>query len=256
MSGTAYTIDLDDPTDHGEDSVPSMDQGLQSPGSIEENAQDSDDHVGFAWQIDFTSSASTSSKPKKQLPKFLRDREKARVEKMNKEASKKMTHPSTDTKAPTRTLSETRREERKSATPPTRSRTPLPLKAKSVPEVSLSARPARNKDKRPFSSPTNRTQTSPKKSPPIKQPLLAVKSPQRGQSSLLKTSTSNSSILLRSPRRTKSATPSLSPRKAKDITAKQKSVSAVKDTQSSLNERSSNTVGSSGKKGRVSECVH
>ena len=259
MSDTAYTIDLDDPTDPGEDS--NLDQGLQPPDDSEENAQDSDSHVGFAWQIEFSSSASTASKPKKQLPKFLRDREKSRAEKTNKEANKKIPHPSIDPKAPIRTLSESRRQERKISLPPTRSRTPLPLKAKSVPEVSLSARSAKSKDTRPFSSPTTRAQfsgkeieTSSKRSPPIKQPLLAVKSPRRGQSSASNTSTSNSSLLLRSPRRTQSANPSLSPRKAKDITAKQRSVLADKDIQSSTTVKSSSTV-SSAKSGRVSNCI-
>lgn len=136
-------------------------------------------HDGMSWNVEFSSSGASRSKPK--LPKFLQEREKQRAaEKAKKEAS-----------APSRSTSDIN--DRK---PSAKIRSPL--KSKSAPFASNKTSPRQ-------SSSSSSSPKSSKRSPAIKQALFSVSSPRRVQSSPLDSSSPGA---VRSPKRIKSAGPS------------------------------------------------
>ena len=163
MASTVFTIDWNQSTD--------QDQVNEAPQEVAA-------HEKMAWEVDFSSSSTSISKPK--LPKFLQEREKQRAAERAKKES-----------TPLRSASDS--QDRKPIP-----RSGSPLKSKSTP---LANTVNSKTSPRLYSSPSGRPQSrSSKHSPAIKQPLFSVSSPRRVQSSPV-----DSPPTIRSPGRVKSA---------------------------------------------------
>ena len=152
---------------------------------------------GMSWNIEFS-----SSRLKPKLPKFLQEREKQRAAEKAKKESSAPLHSASD--------SNNRKPSTKSSSP---------LKSKSSP---LSSNSPSSSSSRPHSS----SPRSSKHSPAIKQPLFSVSSPRRVQSSPV----DSSPVALRSPKRVKSAGPSIG-RKTRESPRSNRYASPIRNTE-------------------------
>ena len=170
---TAFTISFDQASE--QDSPEGAREQVSHTSLVEENGQQEASHPDvLAWEVEFTSTGNDSSQQKtKKMPKFLREREKARQERMEQlkresETAPRSTSPQATSKRGT-----------KSASSPQVAKSKIPQPKFSTINKQRTAPPPR-----PASAQAGSILSSKiKRSPPIKQPLLLVQSGQQAKSS-------------------------------------------------------------------------
>lgn len=187
---TAFTIGFDQTSE--QDSTESVrEQVSQAPlGPGEENGQQEGSHPDIlAWKVEFTS---TGNEKAKKMPKFLREREKARQARMEQLKRESETTPHSTTSL----LSTAKRGTNSSKSVGS---SPQVMKSK-IPSPKFSAAASKQRTvppPRPASAQAGSISSRIKRSPPIKQPLLLVQSGQQTKSAEQRKalSASNSSLM-------------------------------------------------------------
>ena len=176
---TAFTINFDqtseqDSPEKAREQVSQVPRGPQE----EENGQQEGSHPDIlAWEVEFTGTGNDSSQQKtKKMPKFLREREKARQARMEQLKRESETTPrSTSPQATSKRLTNS----------PKSPGSPQVVKSK-IPSPKFSASSTSKQrmapPPRPASAQAGSISSRIKRSPPIKQPLLLVQSGHQGKS--------------------------------------------------------------------------
>lgn len=210
---TSFTIAFDEPRPSEQNPpVEGSNEGTPAASSAglgrgERGRQDVASHQEevLAWEVEFTSGSGESAQKAKKMPKFLRDREKARqarLEEMRRESENaKLSSPRSSSKSGMRSVS---------APQSAKSKIPTPRTSTSADNRQRTTPP------RPASVASFSTQKI-KRSPAIKQPLLLVKSggPQTTRSPERKALSASNSPLISRNHSTSTAKPLVHPSSAK-----------------------------------------
>ena len=190
---TAFTIGFDQ-TSEQDSTESAREQVSQAPlGPGEENGKQEGPHPDIlAWEVEFTSIGNDSSQQKaKKMPKFLREREKARQARMEQLKRESETTPRS-TPSPQTTAKRGINSSKSVGSSPQVMKSKIPS-----PKFSASASKQRTvPPPRPASAQAGSISSKIKRSPPIKQPLLLVQSGQQAKSAEQRKalSSSNSSL--------------------------------------------------------------
>ena len=180
---TAFTISFDQTSEQDSPEGTRVQVSQAPPG--EENGQQEGSHPDIlAWEVKFTSTGNDNSQQKtKKMPKFLREREKARQTRMEQlkresETTPRSTSPQATSKRGTNS---------KSAGSPQVMKSKIPF-----PKFSAASKQRTVPPPRPASAQAGSISSKIKRSPPIKQPLLLMQ--QAKSSERMALSASNSPL--------------------------------------------------------------
>jgi hypothetical protein len=189
---TAFSISFDQTSEQDSPESAREQVSQAPPGPGEENGQQEGSHPDIlAWEVDFTSTGNDSSQQKtKKIPKFLREREKARQARMEQLKRESETTPRSTT-SPQATSKRGTNPSKPAASSPQVMKSKIPS-----PKFSASSKQRTVPPARPASALAGSlSSTKIKRSPPIKQPLLLVQSGQQAKSAERKALSSSNSPL-------------------------------------------------------------
>ncbi len=190
---TAFTISFGQTSEQDSPESAREQVSQAPPGPGEENGrQEGSQPDILAWEVDFTSTGNDSSQQKaKKIPKFLREREKARQARMEQLKRESETTPRSTTSPQATSKRGTNPSKPAASSPPQVMKSKIPS-----PKFSASSKQRTVPPPRPASALAGSiSSTKIKHSPPIKQPLLLVQSGKQAKSAERKALSSSNSPL-------------------------------------------------------------